>query len=170
MSRKKVLLALDLSTKTGWALGSLAGEPCRFGTWVLPSFSPDPAATGAALMEALSGAIAVHNPDRVVAEAPLPAMRQKSQDIAVGLMGLAFCARLFCFWRSIPYAERTPGDGRRAFTGTFYAQKHQIIGWCRSRGYDVVDDNAADALLLLHYTLAPALSAWPKKTLLKAAG
>ena len=162
MTTARSWLALDLATRAGWAFGAGDGRPFRFGTWVLPSGARDPAETWAGLMEALTDIFAVMQPTDVVIEAPLLAQASNSsQNTAVLLMGLASTARLFCYWRDIQPVLSRPGDVRKALCGNYYAKKPEIVSWCRARGYDVVDDNAADALLLLHHIIRPTASAWP---------
>ena len=149
---KPVVLALDLSTRAGWAVGR-AGERARFGTWVLGSSSVTPAEPWAALLDCLADACAVHKPERIAVEAPLPAAQQRNQQIARLLMGLADMAQIFCYRRAVPYAEYNAATVRSRVLGDGHghAKKQEIIGWCRTRGYDVIDDNAADALLLWHF-------------------
>lgn len=159
-SPAQTTLALDLASASGWALGNSTSR-FRFGTWKLDPNGDDVAGKYAALMEAMGDAVAVHAPDRIIVEAPLPAIRQTNQDNAVLLMGLASTARLFCYWRGIPYFEQNAGSVRRDMLFEYYAKKPKIVAWVRARGYDVVDHNAADAMLLLHHSINPNPNGWP---------
>jgi crossover junction endodeoxyribonuclease RuvC len=153
----KVVLALDLSTKTGWCVGAPGSKPA-FGRWLLGSSSATPAAPWCGLLDCLADAVVVHRPTRIDVEAPLPATSQKSQDIARLLIGLADMAQIFCFRRELPHAEHNAATVRRVVLGAGHgrAPKSEIIGWCRARGFDVIDDNAADAIVLWHYVTRPA--------------
>lgn len=147
------ILALDLSTRTGWAYGVPGGGKPIFGTWVLGSSSADLAAPWAALGDNLGAAIALHDPSLVVVEAPLPAMRQRSENIARLLIGMAVVAELVCWRRHVEYAEQDAGTIRSKLMSKARPEKSEIIAWCRKQGHDVVDDNAADALCVWHFAV-----------------
>jgi Holliday junction resolvasome RuvABC endonuclease subunit len=165
MASQGPLLALDLSTRSGWAFhpGGIQQLSARmlFGTWDLDGSMGDPEPCWASLVDVVNDAWRVHKFERVAVEAPLPATSQTRQQFAVLAMGLASMVRVFCWRRSIQCDLFNASTVRKAILGHGFPKKPEIVGWCRARGYDVVDDNAADALVLAHYVVAPSGRAWP---------
>lgn len=146
------LLTLDLSTRTGWAYGTpKAAALPAYGTWLLGSSSSNLGRPWAALGDALGAFLAVNKPSRVIFEAPLPAMRQKQERIARLLIGMAVITELICFRRDVRCQEQSAMKPRQTLMGTARPKKDEIVAWCRNQGSTVVDDNAADAIVLWLY-------------------
>lgn len=149
-----LVLALDLSTRTGWACGRAGAEPDH-GVLPLPS-AIGHGAIGSSFMDQLYALFQVQHFERVVMEAPLPPVGQTHANTARIQYGLAFVTEVFCDRRSIPVREARPDDWRKAvlgrarFGGTDKA-KAACIAWCQAQGWDPQDDNAADALALWRY-------------------
>jgi hypothetical protein len=150
-----LVLALDLSTRVGWACGRAGGEP-DYGVLVLPKGISGHGAIGAALFDALMDLHDVQHFERVIMEAPLPPQSQTSANTARIQFGLAFAVETWCYRRELEVREARPDDwrmavlGRARFGGTEKA-KAAAMAWCHAQGWAPSDDNAADALALWRY-------------------
>lgn len=156
-TRPPLILALDLSTRCGWACGR-AGDRPDYGTIRIGGQRE-----GGNLGLAFAGAVdaiadlhAVQHFERVVMEAPLPPAAQTHAHTARMQLGLAAVVELWCWRRDIPCTEasaltvRGKVIGRTRFGGRDEG-KAAVIAWCEAQGWRPGDDNAADALLLLAY-------------------
>ena len=138
------ILALDLATRTGWACGAVNGEP-RWGIKVIARPHTDVGAFASAYDLWLSDMITVEQPDLLVFEAPiLP--RQTTLDTARKLMGLAFLTELIAFRRDLACREVNIRTVKKFFAGHGHAAKSDMIDAARRHGWNVKDDNEADAL------------------------
>jgi Holliday junction resolvasome RuvABC endonuclease subunit len=94
-------------------------------------------------------------PDLVVFEAPLPPPAQSGERSARVLIGLAGVVEMICFEHEVRCEESTVEEVRRLVLGRSRfpkgTSKGYVMQWARGRGLDPADDNAADALALLHY-------------------
>ena len=79
------VLALDMARTLGWCAGRPGARP-HSGSVTLVGQSR--AQVYAALLDYLDAAIALHQPARIVAEAPLSPQAQRSEDAALLLFGL----------------------------------------------------------------------------------
>lgn len=147
--RSRLILALDLSTHTGWALGRPFEQP-QHGVWELGKMS-NLGRCFSCLAAKLEDAISVHQPDACIIEAPLPQQDRDSQQLARLLIGLAAVAEMIAFERETPITEQFPKEVRKLVFGTASVDKTYIVNWCRGQGWPVVNDNDADALVLLRY-------------------
>lgn len=168
------ILALDLATVTGWAVGDL----------VPPAPTPLEGACGAGAPSQSSGSerlgtkyntvgekvlafgrwlddmLAVHQPNAVIVEAALPHSASRNAESAALATALfdtvkKTCDRRRLFWRTVHI-----GKLKKHATGTGHAKKPEMIKAARARGWNPKDDNEADALWLLDY--ARALMSAPK--------
>jgi hypothetical protein len=154
-----LILALDVATQTGWAMGNVGSAPIsgsvRFGKrgdsnnkifadalrWLSRLLDPQP------------------RPDLVIIEAMLPpeAMRgQTSRQVRDRLAGLHGVVRGVAQLRGVSQiAEATVGDIRGHFIGdrrgTRYWAKRETVEKCHMLGWAPQDENAADALALWHF-------------------
>lgn len=146
-----MILALDLGTNTGWACGkpglvtsgtlSLRGgryegggmRYLRFNNW---------------LKEILASGV-----QRVVFE---EVRRHAGTDAAHVYGGLLGQLTATCESLGLPYAGVPVGTIKKYATGRGNADKAAMIEAARSWGYEPTDDNEADALALLHLTMAEA--------------
>ena len=144
------ILALDLSTRCGWALG-LPGERPLAGVWLLPSMST-PGATAAAIIDRLTDMVVGTKPWLIVMEAPLPPQAQTHMLTARLQFGLALAVELVGHWNDIKVLEEKADVVRKAVLGRSRfgkgLTKPAVIAWCREQGWEPPDDNAADALIL----------------------
>ncbi|MCP9860956.1 MULTISPECIES: crossover junction endodeoxyribonuclease RuvC [unclassified Cyanobium] len=153
------LLALDLGTRTGWALQERSGRICsgsqpfrpqryegggmrflRFQRWLMELSQASDASAGLAI-------------DQVVFE---EVRRHAGVDAAHAYGGFLGQLGSFCEHHRLPYQGVPVGTIKRFITGKGNASKVQVIAAVRALGHSPVDDNEADALALLHWTIATA--------------
>ena len=156
---RPALLALDLGTRTGWALLDPRGHICsgsqpftpqrfegggmrflRFHRWL----------TELSQSGGASGGLAV---EQVVFE---EVRRHAGVDAAHAYGGFLGQLGSFCEHHRIPYQGVPVGTIKRHITGKGNASKEAVIAAIRELGYSPVDDNEADALALLHWAIATA--------------
>ena len=154
---RPALLALDLGTRTGWALLDPRGHICsgsqpftpqrfegggmrflRFHRWL----------TELSQSGGASGGLAV---EQVVFE---EVRRHAGVDAAHAYGGFLGQLGSFCEHNRIPYQGVPVGTIKRHITGKGNASKEAVIAAIRELGYSPVDDNEADALALLHWAIA----------------
>lgn len=157
-----VLLALDLSTKCGWAHDRPgSGVPPFIGTEYLPRVEGDEdgndfSGTYAAYWRWLEAKIAVVQPDRILFEAPLPdlkprnpQLRQKTPAWVVRLLlGLVALTETMAALKGIPCNEAMVATVRKHFVADGRAKKHVVMQRCRLLGWQVRNDNESDAAAL----------------------
>lgn len=137
--------ALDLSTHTGWAFGWSDGEP-SFGTLDLPKTGDDIGRFIASYDEWLRAMLAVECPDVVVFEAPLLTRGKTTIATARKLIGLATHTELVCWQLRTRCSESNIGSIKLFFAGSGRAEKDDMKAVARRYGWNVKDDNQADAL------------------------
>lgn len=148
------ILALDLSSITGWAVGGVADVAPAFGCWHLPLTGGE-GARYAAFENSLAAAMDEYAPARVILEAPLSfqallgvsTMRVMCQQLT--LRGIAYAEA----WRaSVPIQEVSSDIVRLALLGQSRFSKgtvkRVVLGYCKSQGWNCPDDNAADACMI----------------------
>lgn len=147
------ILALDLSSATGWAAGS-PGETPRAGTRRIGRPGQRIGAFLDIFDRWLSDQITVHQPAVLIFEAPILTAGKTSIDTARKLMCLAGVTELIAFRREIPRVfEADSSTVTKFFTGRGSygnrdAKKAAVMEQCRQLGWQPCDDNAADALAL----------------------
>ncbi len=154
-----MILALDISGHTGWAFGDGVDAP-SYGTFHLPSTGDDLGRYGAAFLRWLESMLINHKPREVVFEAPfIGKIARRPRDLRK-LFGLGFVAETVAACCGVPISEVPVGTWRAAFLGRHYPRqatrdelKRAVIDGCRLRGWNPLDDNAADALGILDYAL-----------------
>lgn len=145
------LLALDLGTHTGWALGRpglvVSGTETfkenrysgggmrylRFRRWLEEIHIASP------LTEVVFEEVRAH----------------KGTSAAHVYGGLLGTLTAWCEDAVIPYEGVSVGTIKRSFTGKGNANKAAMILECRRRGYDIAEnaDNEADAIALFHHRI-----------------
>lgn len=145
---KPIVMALDLSTKCGWAVGRDGVAP-EYGVWHLGPMS-NLGRCFSCLAGSMQAAIADYGVDEVVVEAPLPQQPGDSQNLALLLIGLCAVAFMIAYESELPPVTKImPSQARKLVLGKGHAKKDHVMAWCKDRGWNPVDDNCADALLLL---------------------
>ena len=151
------VLALDLGTRTGWALQERSGRICsgsqpfrpqrfegggmrflRFQRWLMELSRASDASAGLAI-------------DQVVFE---EVRRHAGVDAAHAYGGFLGQLGSFCEHHHIPYQGVPVGTIKRFITGKGNASKEAVITAVRGLVHCPVDDNEADALALLHWAIA----------------
>ena len=154
------LLALDLSSRTGWTYGP-PGARKAGGVWQLPPAS-NRGRQFNTLSEHLCDALDLFRPDAVLMEAALSVFAQTREDTARQQFGLAAMVELICDRYDMEPFEANSATVRKAVTGAARApgknereKKQHWVRWCQANGYpDVLDDNEADSLILWRYGTA----------------
>jgi crossover junction endodeoxyribonuclease RuvC len=164
------VLAIDLATKTGWARGCV-GEVPEFGTMNFAAkkkgtkggsdmlLSSD--SVFAAAMEWI-GELLDPVPDILIIESMLPpdAMKNKtSRQVRDRLAGLHGIIRAVAKRKGVgEITEAAVGDVRAHFVGIRNLKRHDaksaVIDRCQSLGWDVANDNEADACAIWSYACA----------------
>ena len=133
MNRAVGILSLDLSLRVGWAYGRGFDRPLH-GVWALGKT-----------------AIAVHSPDLIIMEAPLPPQAQTAAISARLQFGLAAICEMIASERGVRCEEEAAHVVRKLVFGRARVEKETVVQWCREQGWQPADHNDADALALLRY-------------------
>ena len=150
-------LGLDLSTKTGWARG-WHGARVEHGVWKLGHMKDGVGECYSRLASAIEHEIEAHGIEEIIYESPLPPDGQDKSDVAELLYGLCAIVEMVAHEQGLPTPKRvTPNGARLRVMGTARPGKtrkeikENVKAWCRARGFDVFDDNDADAIVLLTF-------------------
>lgn len=142
------LFTLDLATRTGWASAPpdvpTTGD-VRHGVKLFPSTGDDVGAFLDAYDTWINDMLTVEKTGLVVFEAPILSSGKMNVSTSRKLMGLAGHTELVCRRRGIPCREVNISTVKKELAGTGHADKGLMISAARAEGFDVVDDNAADA-------------------------
>lgn len=145
------ILAIDLGTTTGWALrprdqqiahGFVSLKPQRFegGGMRFLRFK-----RWLSEIQTMTGDIHAVYFEEV--------RRHAGVDAAHVYGGLMATLTTWCEHRNIPYQGVPVGTIKKHATGKGNADKADVIAAMRAKGHPVTDDNEADALALLHWTI-----------------
>jgi hypothetical protein len=148
------VMAVDLSSHCGWASGKPGSTP-RFGVWELPSIA-DAGRQAGAFADVFADAITVHKPRLVILEVDINLHRHNPAGTAEQQIGMAYLAGLICWRREVTMKRATASDARSAVLGRARwpekgDAKAAVLAWCRQQGWDVLNHNAADALVLWQF-------------------
>lgn len=164
------ILALDLASVTGWALG-IPGEQPRHGSHRFASVGASHEAIFAGAANWMGGMITKFVPGLVIWEAPMPTSFNRGRttsDVTTVLYGLPAVIGAVAYMRGIyDIRKANTKDVRLHFIGCNPKRakakplvKHQ----CRVMGWEVKDDNEADALAVWSFMcsiLEPKLAVAP---------
>ena len=142
-------LALDLATKTGWALESSEGLKC--GTVLLsPGRSRPHRTKWLNLIWWLDCMLRLHGFRHVVQEAPLVYGMTRISAVSTAY-GLAAICEGWCEWKGIPYSQINVQTIKKHAIGKGNCKKGLMVAAAQIKwpDLDIKDDNAADALWLL---------------------
>ena len=149
----KTILALDLGTTTGWAVRDGSGQ-ISSGT---ASFKPGRFEGGGMRylrftrwlddLAGLAGPFALIDFEEV--------RRHAATDAAHVYGGLMATLTAWAELRGVPYRGVPVGTIKRHATGKGNAGKADMIAAVKARGFNPADDNEADALGLLHWSIDP---------------
>jgi Holliday junction resolvasome RuvABC endonuclease subunit len=138
------MLALDLGTKTGFAIWK--DGRIESGVWKLRH---DRHASGARFLDfrnRLTGILGAHNIYTVFFER---VCGHKGTDAAHVYGGFMYTLAAVCEERSIKCVGIPVGTIKKFATGSGNASKEEMTAAMRARGFNPVDDNEADALAIL---------------------
>lgn len=148
------ILSLDIATLTGWAVGPVGAEIPISGCQRITHPGADLAVTFHKFDHWLADLITVHDPSLIVFEAPVPRQNVHGFQTARKLLGLAAVCELVAYQREVECREAAVQTVRKHFCGNGRADKQDVIARCVARGWNVTDDNEADALALWDYACA----------------
>ena len=148
----ETILALDLGTTTGWACRQMSG-PIVHG-W--SNFKPGRYEGGGMrylrfkqwlteLKGTLGGKLHAVYFEEV--------RRHASTDSAHVYGGLLATLTAWCEHHKIPYAGVPVGTIKKHATGKGNAGKDEMVKAMQAKGHPITDDNEADALAILHWSL-----------------
>lgn len=157
------ILALDLATKLGFALGDRSGVILS-GSRRLPKTAEDLGRFGRAYRDWLTIGLNRHKPELVVYEQPMLRGGSTNMNTLRKLYGLAFMTETICgdtkAGFDIPVQEVNNGDWIKHFLGAGNvprdsdARKKAVFRICGIRGWKVEDYDEGDALAILDYAIA----------------
>lgn len=166
------ILALDIATNTGIAVGVAGGVPqC----WSENLGAPPNARRGSNILRLTQSLIVDHSPDFIAIEAPIGGKTKPDY-----LIGLAFCVESVAYNRGVECENYHSGSIRKHFLGKAYTSKDfpglnqraakleikkLVVQRCELLKWSVPDHDAADAAALWDYTCATKVKGYQAKPL-----
>lgn len=140
-----MILALDISTKVGWACSD-----GRSGVIDLTRHKDDYAQMGREWGAWLTNLIYMRKPTLLVIERPLA---RRATDADYIMNGLVWVTHMTAHEAGIPRSEVSASSWRKVLFGKgnmpTKEAKARALQWCRDKGIESRDDNHADALCIL---------------------
>lgn len=153
-------LALDLGTKTGWAIANNK-KVIQSGVGDLKITKFDSyGLTFIKFKHLLKNLYTQHNFDMVYYEA---VRNHTATDAAHKYGGFMGALQTFCLERGIEYNGVPVQTIKKSFTGKGNADKLAMLREAANRGHTPADDNEADAIAIAYYILQNSLDAKPQK-------
>lgn len=144
-----MILSLDISLRTGFAYGSDVSN-ITFGQRDFSGLGSDNAVKGRRFRHWLCELMTEIEPSELVLERPVYFAGARMGATTL-LHGLAWEAHRAAELRGIPRREVAPITIKKFITGSGKAKKPEVIAAVKARGFNVLDDNQADAIALLLY-------------------
>ncbi len=159
-----IVVALDIATQTGIAVGYPGGKPKAWSVDLGKGRGEDARFSKALVLT--HELIERHRPDLIAVEAAIG-----GKYASAFLIGVVACVRGVAANRGVPVRSYTSGSVRKHFLGRALAKrdypalkpsaatkaiKGEVIARCRLLGWEVADDNAADACALWDFACATA--------------
>jgi hypothetical protein len=150
------VLALDLASVSGWAVGEPGGEPLHGSI----RFASPGASHEAIFAEAhrwTIGMVQEHKPTLVIWEAPLAGFKtgKTTNDVSTVLFGLPAVVGAAVYISGVfDIRKADTRNVRLHFIGCNPKRavaKPMVVRQCQAMGWQVYDDNEADALAIWHY-------------------
>jgi len=142
-------LSLDLATQTGWAYESAGMVTSGTESFQLKK-KDRPGVRFLLFRTWLRDMLVNVKPTKVTYE---EVMRWSSGNAAKVYCGLLAILQTECESKQIPYEGVHVGTIKKSATGSGNASKEEMIQAMRAKGYHPKDDNEADALALLFFSL-----------------
>lgn len=148
---KTIILALDLGRKTGWAIRKPSGEIISGSDCFRPSYFQS---QGMMFLNFKRWLVELNRSCNEIDYIYFEAVRRHLGTDAAHIYG-GFLAHLTAFAesRNIEYKGVGVTTIKKHITGKGNTSKQQVIEAVRSKGFDPVDDNEADALALLDFAI-----------------
>jgi hypothetical protein len=150
------VLALDLASVSGWAVGEPGGKPVHGSNrFARPRASHEAIFAGA--VKWINGILNEYEPAMVVWEAPLAGFKggKTTDDVTTILFGLPAVIGAVVYLRGVyDIRKADTRDVRNHFIGSNPKRakaKPMVMRQCRAMGWNVADDNEADALATWSY-------------------
>lgn len=143
------VLALDLATKTGWAVRLRDGS-VHSGTYDASSKSDHAGQRFVNFRRFLVDLIGKYDVHHVVYEDVRRHVSNTSAHVHGGLKAIML---MICCQSSVPVSFKGVGTIKKHWTGKGNAGKEQMVSEACKRGYSPSDDNEADALAILSLAL-----------------
>lgn len=150
-------LCIDGATRLGWAVGEVAtAQPFSVNRIASGHFQlTEKAAPVVRWLELWTFIGKLADQYKVTAigwESPIPRMAASVNQLKLAY-GYYAAARMCAFRRELGWLEANNLTVKKYFTGHGVADKMATIAQCHAQGWNVTDDNEADALALLDYLL-----------------
>lgn len=165
-----MILALDLASVSGWAFGDPGGVPVH-GSIRFASSGASHEAIFAAAFKWMDQMIVLNGPATVVWEAPMPTSFNRGKttsNTTTLLYGLPAVIGAAAYLRRVfDIRKAETKDVRHHFIGCNPKRalaKPMVMRQCRAMGWEIEDDNEADALATWHYMcslISPKLAMRP---------
>ena len=155
-----IIMALDLASTSGWAVGEPGGVPVH-GSIRFASKGASHEAIFDKAHQWMLEKVCEYDPKVVVWEAPIPTSFNRGRttvdttSLLFGLPAIVGAAAYVCDVYDIRKADTR--DVRMHFIGCNPKRakaKPMVMRQCRAMGWEVADDNEADALATWHYMCA----------------
>jgi hypothetical protein len=153
------VLALDLASVSGWAVGEPGAKPLH-GSIRFASKGASHEAIFSSAMQWAEKKIVFHRPSLIVWEAPLAGFKggRTTNDVTTILFGLPAVVGAIAYQRGVyDIRKADTRDVRNHFIGCNPKRakaKPLVMQKCRAMGWEVEDDNEADALATWSYMCA----------------
>jgi hypothetical protein len=150
------ILTLDLATHFGWCFGPANGEP-RWGAMKLPTDPKGMGATAKAYHLWLTEIRRELLPDMIAFEAPINGMGQTNMRAQMILKGLIWHTEFVGEMVGVDCVQVGNGAWKKHICGSGRVSKkmkpYPPIVECKRYGYDITNDNAADAVCIWMYVV-----------------
>jgi len=147
------ILALDLATKSGFAVGNTGGKPFCF-TKVLGEIGAPHGKRFCQCLQTMNRVIKEQQPDLIVLEAPFKTHKKTDTNVEFITMGLRAVAMAVGELHGVPFEQYAVRTIRKHFIGYNPPReeaKAATVKRCGQLGYKVWNDDEADAAALWDY-------------------
>jgi len=139
-----MILALDIATNTGWAVGGY-GHPIIFGSRSFDAYTGRRAIMGTKFAMWLDTMVATYKPKGIAIEAPI-----LQGGGAPGLLiPLTYEAEKAALRHMIGFRQYAPNTVKKFMTGNGKASKDDMIIRAQAMNFDVKNSDQADAIAVL---------------------
>lgn len=154
---KGIVLALDLGTKTGWCIGDATGV-LGYGTKNLEAKGKQPKAQRYVnLIDHLNALKERYKRIDYIAYEQVRGHLGVSASHVYG--GLEATVMTWCIVNQLPYMDYEVGEIKKSFTNKGNASKEEMVAKAVDLGFDVEDDNSADAIAIYKLAITPKVAA-----------